>query len=195
MMKKLALIKVYLKYLTRMVYILLIGTMFFSIGKQTNAFLTLVDSILEGEEVMTFESSNNAVTSIAYETQEAKIVFPVQNCNYYISNPYNGSAHPAIDIAGCPYNTPIYAARAGVVVTASTRHDNGLYVVVKHPDGTHSMYAHLASINVSVGQTVAAGTQVGGLGRTGYATGIHLDFSLWKGYPHQSASFSPWQWY
>ena len=49
------------------------------------------------------------------------------------------------------------------------------------------MYAHLCTgcRYVSEGQTVYKGQVIGGMGRTGAATGVHLHFSIWTGYPYR----------
>jgi len=59
--------------------------------------------------------------------------------------------------------------------------DSGGYgnlVVVRHPSRTFSWYAHLSTIAVRRGQWVVAGTRVGTVGATGYATGPHLHFEV-----------------
>jgi murein DD-endopeptidase MepM/ murein hydrolase activator NlpD len=81
-----------------------------------------------------------------------------------------------------------YPAPAGATVTAAGRGrvvfagwDSGGYgnlVVIEHPRGVRSMYAHLARIAVSQGVSVAAGNAVGTVGATGVATGPHLHFEL-----------------
>lgn len=108
------------------------------------------------------------------------------SCNS-ISSPFGyrwGVLHDGTDIAGCGYGSPIFAAQAGTVVKASYKWDNGKYVIINHNNGYYSLYAHLADYTVKEGQTVARGQVIGGMGRTGYATGVHLHFSIWTGYPY-----------
>jgi murein DD-endopeptidase MepM/ murein hydrolase activator NlpD len=91
--------------------------------------------------------------------------------------------HTAIDIAAS-YNTPVVAAHSGVVTGISvgawdSGYGTNLYVtngdVVTH-------YAHLSGVNVSIGQSVTAGSTVlGWIGMTGRTTGPHLHFELRKG--------------
>jgi len=57
------------------------------------------------------------------------------------------------------------------------------------------MYAHLASVNVSVGQRVSKGQVIAGMGRSGLATGVHLHFSLWNAYPYKGRSLNPFSLY
>jgi murein DD-endopeptidase MepM/ murein hydrolase activator NlpD len=95
---------------------------------------------------------------------------------------YYGPSHPlGIDIDG--YNlagAPIGAATDGTVVFAGGNAccSYGLYVVVMSPDGIETLYAHLSSIAVVQGQTVAQGEQLGVIGSTGYSTGRHLHFEV-----------------
>lgn len=118
------------------------------------------------------------------------------NSGYRITSPYGyrwGSMHSAIDISGTGLNSPIYAANDGVVVVANKECKNcsywslGNYIIIKHDNNYHTMYAHLNSINVSVGQTVSKGTIIGKMGETGRATGVHLHFSVSIGEPYSSS--------
>ncbi|WP_419954860.1 peptidoglycan DD-metalloendopeptidase family protein [Neobacillus niacini] len=91
-----------------------------------------------------------------------------------------GRAHKGIDIAR-PSNRTIKAADNGKVVSAGF--DNGGYgnkIVIDHQNGLRTVYAHLASINVSVGQTVSQGSAIGVMGSTGNSTGVHLHFEVYK---------------
>ncbi len=54
----------------------------------------------------------------------------------------------------------------------------GAYVVIKHPNGTQTLYAHLSSVSVALGQTVAKGAKIGGMGNSGRSTGPHLHFEV-----------------
>jgi murein DD-endopeptidase MepM/ murein hydrolase activator NlpD len=92
--------------------------------------------------------------------------------------PRGNMFHPGIDYPA-PSGTPVRAAGRGRVVFAGW--DSGGYgqlVVIEHPQGVRSMYAHLSRIGVSVGQGVVAGSYVGAVGATGLATGPHLHFEL-----------------
>src|SRR3954452_8677048 len=74
---------------------------------------------------------------------------------------------------------PVVAAASGTVVTAVTgknRPSYGQYVVIDHGNGETSLYGHLDSVLVTVGQVVQAGTQLGTVGETGNASGPHLHF-------------------
>jgi len=82
---------------------------------------------------------------------------------------------------GAPAGTPILAAASGEVIVAKSSGWNGgygLYVVVKHPNGTQTLYAHCSRNAVAVGDTVTAGEVVGYVGSTGRSTGNHLHFEV-----------------
>ena len=106
-----------------------------------------------------------------------------------ISSPFGwrwGALHDGTDIAGCGYGSNIFAAESGEVYTVSYKYDNGQYIVIKHDNGYYIMYAHLCSgcTYVKVGDRVQRGQPIGGMGQTGYATGVHLHFSIWTGPPY-----------
>lgn len=91
--------------------------------------------------------------------------------------------HPAIDIAA-PLGTPVVAAGDGVVAYVGHLPDGAMIVLVAHPGGYVSQYAHLddtfALPPVKAGQTVKAGQVVGFIGLTGITTGAHLHYAVTK---------------
>lgn len=107
-----------------------------------------------------------------------------------ISSPFGwrwGVLHDGTDIAGCGYGSNIFAAQSGTVVQSGYKYDNGQYVTIDHHNGYYSMYAHMCNgcRYVKVGDNVVKGQVIGGMGRTGAATGVHLHFSIWRGYPYR----------
>ena len=97
-----------------------------------------------------------------------------------------GTLHDGTDIAGCGYGSNIFAAESGEVVTVSYKYDNGQYITIKHDNGYYTMYAHLCSgcVYVKQGDRVQRGQPIGGMGQTGFATGVHLHFAIWTGPPY-----------
>ncbi len=86
----------------------------------------------------------------------------------------------AIDF-GAPYGTPIYASASGEVIVARAGGWNGgfgSYVVIKHPNGSQTLYAHQQTVSVAVGDWVAKGDHIGTVGSTGRSTGPHLHFEV-----------------
>ena len=73
---------------------------------------------------------------------------------------------------------PVWATRAGVVIFSGWGNAAGNYITIDHQDGFRSVYMHLNSRNVSVGQIVSAGQQIGTTGNTGVSTGDHLHFGI-----------------
>lgn len=90
------------------------------------------------------------------------------------SGKMSSSDHLGIDMAA-PKGTRVGSAMQGVVVNAGWINGYGNTVVVRAPDGTFVQYAHLDKINVSAGQPISAGEQLGTVGSTGNSTGNHLD--------------------
>ena len=111
---------------------------------------------------------------------------------YYISSYFGyrwGKVHEAIDIAGSGEGSPIYAAGSGVVVTSQNKGSLGNNVTIDHGNGYYTLYAHLHSRNAAVGQTVQRGQQIGTMGHTGFATGTHLHFGLYRnGMPYKDGT-------
>jgi murein DD-endopeptidase MepM/ murein hydrolase activator NlpD len=89
-----------------------------------------------------------------------------------------GTTHYGIDLAA-PIGTPIYALTDGVVEDAGPASGFGLWVVLKHPDGTHSVYGHVNRMFVKVGDVVKAGQQIAEVGNRGESTGPHLHLEIW----------------
>ena len=100
----------------------------------------------------------------------------------YISSkmgPRWGRNHDGIDIAR-PSDYTIKASDNGKVTFTGPDGTYGNKVVIDHNNGYETVYAHLSSISVSVGQTVAQGQKIGVMGNTGRSTGIHLHFEVYK---------------
>jgi murein DD-endopeptidase MepM/ murein hydrolase activator NlpD len=89
-----------------------------------------------------------------------------------------GVTHYGIDLAA-PIGTPIFAFTDGVVEESGPASGFGMWVVLKHPDGTHTVYGHINRSFVTVGQTVKAGQQIAEVGNRGQSTGPHLHFEIW----------------
>ncbi|MFJ4656593.1 M23 family metallopeptidase [Nocardia sp. NPDC088792] len=88
-----------------------------------------------------------------------------------------GTFHWGIDIAA-PIGSPIYAVAAGTVIDAGPAQGFGLWVRIRHDDGTISVYGHMYDFSVSVGERVPAGLQIARIGNRGDSTGPHLHFEI-----------------
>lgn len=82
-----------------------------------------------------------------------------------------------MDIAA-PYGTPIKAAHDGVISSTTGHWSYGNVVMVDNGDGVTTLYAHMSSIAVGVGQSVKQGDVIGYVGSTGNSTGNHLHFEV-----------------
>lgn len=108
------------------------------------------------------------------------------NSPYTISSYFSwrwGKHHDAVDITGSGYGSPIKAANNGIIVQSGYTSTNGNYIVIAHQNGYYTMYAHMAARYKQVGDIVMAGDQIGTMGNTGFAYGVHLHFGLYNGYP------------
>jgi len=95
------------------------------------------------------------------------------------SDPFTGQArfHKGVDISAA-YGQEIGAAAAGKVVFSGEQGGYGTTVLVEHPDGSRTRYAHLSATLVSAGDTVGYGQPLGRAGHSGRATGTHLHFEV-----------------
>ena len=111
----------------------------------------------------------------------------VRPCSYtsitspfgYRKSPTSGAStyHQGVDLdTGTGW--PVWAARAGVVIFSGWGNAAGNYITIDHQDGFRSVYMHLSSRSVSVGQIVSAGQTIGTTGSTGVSTGDHLHFGI-----------------
>jgi murein DD-endopeptidase MepM/ murein hydrolase activator NlpD len=106
--------------------------------------------------------------------------WPVVGGGNYVSQ-YAHSGHVALDIAG-DYGSSIVAASGGRVVFAGWKSNGGGWQVwISHGNGVYTTYNHMSGVSVGNGQSVGRGTRVGRLGSSGWATGPHLHFEVWRG--------------
>lgn len=85
--------------------------------------------------------------------------------------------HKGIDI-GASSGSPVLAAASGEVVIATYSTSAGNYIMLSHGGGVYTVYMHMSSMSVSVGDQVTGGAQIGAVGSTGYSTGPHLHFGI-----------------
>ena len=74
--------------------------------------------------------------------------------------------------------TPIYAAAAGTVTSASYSGNAGNLIVINHGNGLQTYYMHCNRMYIRAGQTVSKGQNIGEVGTTGNSTGPHLHFQV-----------------
>lgn len=94
--------------------------------------------------------------------------------------PSRNRDHLGIDLGGRK-GTPILAAHDGYVVYAGRGYRGyGKMIIIEYDQQWATLYAHLSKISVKEGQVVVRGQTIGGMGRTGRATGVHLHFELMR---------------
>ena len=113
----------------------------------------------------------------------------------YRTHPIHGGQrlHAGVDIANS-VGTPISAAGDGVVFRAGWHSSYGNHVMITHSMNGKTyttVYAHMSSLNVSVGQVVNKGQGIGKMGSTGASTGSHLHFELHNGTYSSSSAVNP----
>lgn len=86
--------------------------------------------------------------------------------------------HKGIDLAA-PEGAPVFACKSGTVKFIK-QEDRiyGNHIIISHPGGMESLYAHLSELLVSEGETVSTGQKIGKVGTTGLSTGPHLHFEI-----------------
>lgn len=99
----------------------------------------------------------------------------------YRADPFTGvrSFHTGVDMA-IATGTPILATMDGKIATAGWNNVYGNYVIITHDNGYQTLYAHMQKYIVATGQKVTQGATIGYVGSTGYSTGPHLHFSVYK---------------
>ncbi len=142
-------------------------------------------------QVQLWSQSNNVgqiATSPGHSTRyrfiwpepQAQISQPFGPSTFWFEPAYGGYPHfhTGIDLVE-PFGSPVYAADDGVVaLVGSSSSGYGNYVVIAHSGGLDTLYGHLSTALVKVGQTVTQGQPVGMEGSTGNSTGAHLHFEL-----------------
>lgn len=91
-----------------------------------------------------------------------------------------GNQHQGVDYA-VPTGTPVRATLDGIVSGKVLSADYGQAVLLEHPGGYSSIYAHLSNKEVSIGAQVKAGDEIGKSGSSGNVTGPSLHYEVWKG--------------
>ena len=146
-------------------------------------------------------SSSSGSQSSQTTASASGLLWPIAS-SHRVTSPFGWRTHPitgrqhlhgGIDIAA-PNGTPIMASKAGVVVISQYGSSYGNYVVLSHPDGTRTLYAHMSQRRVSAGAPVSQGQTVGLVGSTGSSTGNHLHFETWTG-SSSSSRVNPMQFF
>jgi len=123
---------------------------------------------------------------LAWPLDSVKITQYFGNTDFATANPqiYNGKGHTGVDFRA-PIGTPLKAALSGTVIGSANTdlvagcYSYGQWLMIKHPNGLSTLYAHLSVKSVAVGDKVTTGQIIGYSGNTGYTTGPHLHFGVY----------------
>lgn len=131
------------------------------------------------------QPSAPSTPSYTYTVGSGSLIWPCPSCHIITSefgwriHPIYGTSkyHSGVDI-GASYGATVIAADGGTVITAGWVSGYGNCVVISHGGGVSTLYGHLSSIAVSVGQGVSQGQTIGYVGSTGNSTGPHLHWEV-----------------
>ncbi len=135
-----------------------------------------------------YEAQRRNNTAESNKAYSGTFCYPLPSSHTRVSSgfvqrisPISGKSenHNGLDLPA-PRGTEIYAADAGKVVIARYSSSWGNYVTIDHGGGVMTLYAHANALNVTVGQTVKRGDVIAYVGSTGWSTGNHLHFTVYK---------------
>lgn len=109
-------------------------------------------------------------------TKEREFVMPVERLRYV--GQYFRAGHPGYDLNSYIGDDVLAFSAGRVHYIENGTFGLGRYIILDHGHGLISVYAHLKSFNVFVGEVVDAGDKIGEVGMTGYTTGPHLHFEV-----------------
>ncbi len=144
--------------------------------------LIIPDGVMMGDEGGSKPAPKNSTADRDYY-----IKHPVKDLGGYFINPVPGYKYRsqgihgknAVDLAA-PKGTPILAAASGIVTFARMGYNGGYgnLVIISHPNGTETLYAHQSKIATHAGERVSQGEIIGYVGSTGHSTGPHLHYEV-----------------
>ncbi len=148
--------------------------------------------VIPGAGMLSEESGKPAANlgSSAVNDKNYYAANPIKSLAGYFINPVptghktqglHGPGHRGIDI-GAPTGTKIYASASGTVLIAKTGWSGGYgnMVIVQHPNGTKTLYAHMSKLGTKTGAKVTQGEVIGYVGSTGKSTGPHIHFEVFN---------------
>lgn len=149
--------------------------------------LASANAVSVGDTVVVPNGQVKNTPTIARAAKPTSVSGTVNTSNNKLSHPLPGAirtqsvhGNNGVDLAA-PMGTPIRAAAAGEVIVSKGSGWNGgygVYLVIKHPDGTQTLYSHNSSNAVGVGEYVEQGQVIAYVGSTGRSTGPHVHFEV-----------------
>ena len=147
---------------------------------QSNAQLSIGDEIVIPNGVVersapSRSSSGNSIAQSSGSSSSGYFIKPTRGVRTQGIHGYNG-----VDIGAAPGTAIVAAASGEVIISRSGGWNGGYgnYIVISHPNGTQTLYAHNSSNAVGVGAYVTQGEVIGYVGSTGKSTGSHLHFEV-----------------
>jgi len=149
--------------------------------------ITISSPLTVGETILIpdAELSASDIAGSNSSSQVSKNSYP--SYSGYYTRPISGGrksqglhGNNGVDLAA-PIGTPIVASAQGTVIISKSSSWNGgygNYVVISHPNKTQTLYSHMSTVAVSVGEQVAQGETIGYIGMTGRTTGPHVHFEI-----------------
>ena len=156
---------------------------------ETKEFMDIILQEEDEPEIDIYTESWNSNLVNPYAGEVVPDNVPIDVSEYampvpgYMTSPYGyrprfRRMHKGVDW-GCPVGTTVYASSAGTVVSAGYSKGYGNNVVISHPDGRMTRYAHNSKLLVSAGQWVEQGQSIALSGSTGRSTGPHVHFEIY----------------
>lgn len=156
------------------------GTVTTPRGMQLVAVKPVADAAVHGEELANANAFAQERAEREARLQRPLFVMPTKGVFTSGFGYRWGALHGGVDLAA-PIGTPIVAASDGVVVDAGPTAGYGAWVKIRHSDGTVTLYGHVNTWLVQIGQRVFAGDQIATVGNRGNSTGPHLHFEVLLG--------------
>ncbi|MDG3014819.1 M23 family metallopeptidase [Speluncibacter jeojiensis] len=142
-------------------------------------------TVAQGDDLATFseqlaKGTKYAADRAARDAASRRPLFalPAQGIFTSVFGTRWGTIHGGVDIAAA-MDTPIHAVADGTVIDSGPASGFGMWVRLRHDDGTVSVYGHIDRSLVQVGQHVLAGDEIAEVGNRGFSTGPHLHFEIW----------------
>ena len=172
-------------------------------GQPQNAYVTNAITLKEPVNEVVLKGTKETYSGGSYYTGGGSPAVTSGNWGWPTISPYIitsyfewrwGRLHEGIDISGCGFGSPIYAAQDGTVLSTVDYCPNygsyddscgdyyGNHAWIEHPEGVYIVYAHMTTdVIVYPGQHVTKGQIIGFMGDSGSSTGTHLHFGTFYG--------------
>jgi len=157
-------------------------TVIANLTKEKSFYESMLDELEEQSKII--EQQIRAVQGTG-GTSPSALNWPTPGY-YRITSPYGYRIHPVLKTKrihtgvdlGVPYGKDVVASNSGKVILAKYNGSYGYCLIIDHGGGMSTLYAHLSSFSVKVGDIVATGQKVAQIGTSGLSTGPHLHFEV-----------------